>query len=98
MTKKLSRERALTATIDHLHTEATELARFASKASDHAVAAIEALPTSVPTRTSPAVTRRPLISRWRQAIAALGAILLAGFGTVTLAGSAAFAATTATPN
>ena len=47
MTTKLSRERALTAALDHLHTEATELARFASKASDPSGAAIEALPTSV---------------------------------------------------
>ena len=95
MTKKLSRERALTATLDHLHTEATELARFASKASDDSAAAIEALPTS----TTPAATRRrPLISRWRRTLAAFGAILFASFGSVTLAGSAAFADTTATPN
>ena len=31
MTMKLSRERALTAALDHLHTEATELARFAQR-------------------------------------------------------------------
>jgi ribosomal protein L24E len=95
MTKKLSRERALTAALDPLHTEATELARFASKASDHSAAAIEGLPTSAPAARS---RRRPLISRRRRTAAAAAALLLAGFGSATLAGSAASASTVATPN
>jgi hypothetical protein len=106
---KPSRERTLTAALDHLHTEATELARFASKASDPSAAAIEAFSTSATTSattTSDATTshttagthRRPFISRWRQTIAAAGAVLLASFGSVALAGSAAVASAPAAPN
>jgi hypothetical protein len=94
MTKNLSRERALTATLDHLHTEATELARFASKATAPATVAIEVLPRS----NASGKTRRAPSSRWRRIVAAAGALVFAGFTSATLASSAAFADTAAAPN
>ncbi len=88
-----SREQSLPSTLDHLHTAAPELARFASTATELPAASIEALPASTPADR----IRRSLIPRWRQALAATGALVFASFGSVTLAGSAAVAEPAAAP-
>ncbi len=95
MTTRLSRGRAVTSALDHLHTPAPALARFASKV------AVEAAPaSSVPSAPSPTLPgarahRRRTQSppRWRLA-AALGAVLLTGFSGATFAGSSPAADTT----
>jgi hypothetical protein len=101
MTTRLSRERAVTAALDHLHTPATELARFASKTP------VDADPAST-VRTSPAAVRRARRvrrsgrntsspPRWRS-FAILGAVLLTGFSGATFAGSTSFSDTPPKPN
>ena len=85
MTTKLSRERALTAALDHLHTGATALARFASKTPADADVSIEARPSSAPA----AAPRRPRPTSRRHALTAVGALVLATFGCVTLVRSVA---------
>jgi hypothetical protein len=87
MTTRLSRERALTSALDHLHTPGPELARYASKV------AVDAAPaSSVPSDPSPTPslprTERPVPNppRWRGP-AALLVILLIGISSATFAGS-----------
>ena len=93
MTTRLSRERALISTLDHLHTRATELARFASTVMADAAPASNAGPSTpgpAPAGTSRAARlarrRTSTPPRWRLA-AALGAVLFAGFSGATFAGS-----------
>jgi hypothetical protein len=89
MTTRLSRERAVTSALDHLHTAGPALARYASKVTVDAAPA-----SSVPSEPSPTLPgstaegrRTPTPPRWR-AFAALAAVLLAGFAGATFAGSA----------
>ena len=96
MTTRLSRERALTSALDHLHTPGPALARFASKA------AVDAAPVSsdeTDAGGAPASAvrsfiervrgprrRTPAPPRWRLAVV-VPAILLTAFSGATLAGS-----------
>jgi hypothetical protein len=89
MTTRLSRERAVTSALDHLHTAGPALARYASKVTVDAAPA-----SSVPSEPSPTLPgsaaegrRTPTPPRWR-AFAALAAVLLTGFAGATFAGSA----------
>src|SRR6185503_5449239 len=82
MTTRLSRERAVTAALDQLHTPATELARFASKTPvDADPASTVRNPSSAARRARSRVrrSRRTTSSppRWRS-FAVLGAVLLTG--------------------
>ena len=102
MTTRLSRERAVTAALDHLHTPATELARFASKTPvDADPASTVRNPSSAARRARSRVrrSRRTTSSppRWRS-FAVLGAVLLTGFSGATLAGSTSISSDPPKPN
>ena len=94
MTTRLSRERALTSALDHLHTPATELARFASKAAAAAAPASNALTSFREARR----TRRASSAPRLRIAAALGAVLFAGFSGATFVGSTSASGTAPEPN
>ena len=98
MTTRLSRERALSErerALDHLHRPATELARFASNVAPVRLAtATQVLPASkISTRVSRLRAHRARVARWRRTSAAIGSVVFAGLGSVTLSSSAAVATT-----
>jgi hypothetical protein len=89
VTTRLSRERAVTSALDHLHTPAPALARFASKAPVDTAPTSNAPSPAVARPDLPRTTRRTASPpRWRLATA-LAAVLFAGFSGATFAGGAA---------
>jgi hypothetical protein len=102
MTTRLSRERALTSALDHLHTPGPALARFASNGAVDDAPASNDHTSSASARTRPAGAgpRRRRTSqppRWRLAVT-LCAVLFAGFSGATFAGSAPAVDTAPVPN
>ena len=107
MTTRLSREHTRTSALDHLHTRATELARFASNPAT-------ALRRTTATRSTHHTSRRPTrrlshragrlhtrrahVARWRRNGVAMGPSLFAGLGSATIVGDAAIADSDSAPN
>ncbi|MGO9876753.1 MAG: hypothetical protein ACLPVY_23505 [Acidimicrobiia bacterium] len=104
MTTKLSREHAL----EHRRTPDTDVAQCASPVvSDRRVASVASFASGASGRATSGGrasrvgrlrARRARSARWRRASAALGAVVFAGLGSVTLVSSAAVADTSPAPN
>jgi len=112
MTTRLSRERAIdhrrTGAVGHAVDPGTHLEPVATiqsvtttvaRTAGHADAPRAGVPRRrSSTRASRLAARRARVARWRRASAALGAVVFAGLGSVTLVSSAALADTNPAPN